>query len=176
MSKTLLIVLAFVVLVVVGLRLHYSAEVSVETLVERVRDTGSYATLEKLVTSANHKDRLRALHASLILQTDEAFRFLQQLTADRTVLVRVALVSRLDSLPETHALPLILKLLDDPHPAVARDAVLALQHFTGKDYGLPPDPSPEDRARVLSRCKRDIRESLPDRIDLGKPKADPANP
>lgn len=161
-SSTIKLALAAAALVLVAYILYRALQpaVTVDSLIQSVNRDASYQKLERALESNNAKDRLKAVKALLILQTDEACDLLGKAARDTSVVVRVALVQGLQSLPERKALPLILQLLDDKEFVIVRGAINALEKKTGSKYEFRLESSPEEKTAIIAQCKRDIVERL----------------
>lgn len=161
-SSTIKLALAAAALVLVAYTLYRALQPPVppEKLVQSVNRSGSYRKLERALESNDVKYRISAVKALLILQTDEACRILKKAARDKAVVVQVALVQGLQSLPERKALPLILELLDNEQFVIVRGAINALEKITGSKYDFRLESSPEEKAAIIAQCKRDIVERL----------------
>lgn len=133
---------------------------TVEVLVQSVKRDASYRGLERALESNDPKRRLTAVNALLKLHTDESFKLLEKATGDRSIVVRVAIVHGLQTLPEKYSLYLILKLLDDREYGVVRDAITALQRINAINYDYRFEAAPDEKLAIIMQCKRDIHERL----------------
>jgi HEAT repeat protein len=133
---------------------------SVEGLVQSAKESGSPKRIVKALASHDQKERLKAVQALFVVQTDEAIKLLEKATEDKSTVVRVAIVLNVSDLPERKALSIILRLLDDREFGIVRDSIAALQKFTGRDYGFRFEASTEEKAAVIAQCKHDINERL----------------
>ena len=126
-----------------------------EALVHSAREEASYEPIERQLSSRNYRDRLQAVHALLDLQTEAAYQLLEAACKDRTPIVRVVIARRMTNLPERAGLRLARHLLDDPHPAIVRDAVLGIEHLIGERYSFE-EASEREKTRIIAQCKSDV--------------------
>jgi len=133
---------------------------SVEALIQSVNRDSDYRELRHALESRDSEERLRAVHALLALQTNDAFKLLRTAVSDQSTVIRVTIVGHLQDFPEQKAIPLIMILLDDREFGIQRDAIAVLQKITGKNYNFRFEASPEEKADIIIRCKRDINERL----------------
>ena len=152
-----LVVTAAVVLV---LYKYLQPSLSIESLIDSAKRSGSLNGIEKVLASHDQKERLKAVQALHVLQTDEAIRLLERATEDNTILVRLVIVQGLQDLPEQKALPLISRLLDDREFGIVRDAISALEKHTETKYNFHFEATREEKAAIIAQCKRDISERL----------------
>ncbi len=91
-------------------------------------------------------------------------RQLRQLAQSDSPEAKVAAVKALAATGKMDVVPLLIRLLEDPHPQVmlaARDALRRLSRRM-EGFGLPDRPSPEQRRRAIQRWKRWFQTVRPD--------------
>ena len=91
-------------------------------------------------------------------------RQLRQLAQSDSPEAKVAAVKALAATGKLDVVPLLIRLLDDPHPQVmlaARDALRRLSRRM-EGFGLPDRPSPDQRRRAIQRWKQWFRTIRPD--------------
>lgn len=161
----LLLSTVVVFLVVYVLYETFHPPITAESLIKSINQHDSYEKLEHALESNDIDNRLAAVKALFILNTEEAFKLLRIAVDDPATVVRVAIVNRIRDLPEKWALRLILMLLDDREYGIVRDSIATLEMYTGKDYNFRFGVSASEKALVIEECRQDIYERLNHRKD-----------
>ncbi len=130
-------------------------------LLGRLRDPRAVESLSKALKSRNELVRWSAAEALLHLGTKEALDCLRRAAADQAWGVRRAVAFGLGRgiLPGEEALPGLIELAKDPHPAVRSAAARALGRLGSPEaepvlIALAEDPHPQVRAEAVSALGR----------------------
>ena len=91
-------------------------------------------------------------------------RQLRQLAQSNSPEAKVAALKTLVATGKMDVVPLLIRLLEDPHPQVMLAARNALRRLSRRmeGFGLPDHPSPEQRRRAIQRWKQWFQTVRPD--------------